>query len=119
MIRPPRACRVWRDGRVGTYRGIRQGALKYSATVFGSKGVAQAGVYGYAAPLRGVVPPGRYMAYEATAIEIPKFFKTRKPPVSAAETTELFAFLEAAEESERQGGAPVKLETVLARVRAQ
>jgi predicted dehydrogenase len=110
---------VWQDGRVGTYRGIREGALKYSATVFGSKGVAPAGIYGYAAPVRGVVPPGRYMAYEATAVEIAKFFKTRKPPVSAAETTELFAFLEAAEESKRQGGVPVKLETVLGKVGAK
>jgi hypothetical protein len=106
---------VWKDGRVGTYRGIRQGALKYSAVVFGSKGVAPAGIYGYAAPVKGVVPPGRYMGYEATAVEIAKFFKTRKPPVSAEETTEVFAFLEAAEESKRQGGAPVKLEAVLAK----
>jgi predicted dehydrogenase len=109
----------WKDGRVGTYRGIRKGALKYSAIVFGSKGVAPAGIYGYAAPVKGVVPPGRYMAYEATAIEIAKFFKTRKPPVSAEETTELFAFMEAAEESKRQNGAPVKLEAVLAKARAK
>lgn len=108
---------TWKDGRVGTYRGIRKGALKYSAIVFGSKGVAPAGIYGYAAPVKGVVPPGRYMAYEATAIEIAKFFKTRKPPVSAEETTELFAFMEAAEESKRQNGAPVKLEAVLAKAR--
>ena len=40
--------------------------------------------YGYAAPVKGVVPPGRYMAYEATAVEIARFFKTRKPPVSAS-----------------------------------
>jgi predicted dehydrogenase len=110
---------TWKDGRVGTYRGIRKGALKYSAIVFGSKGVAPAGIYGYAAPVKGVVPPGRYMAYEATAIEIAKFFKTRQPPVSAEETTELFAFMEAAEESKRQQGAPVKLETVLAKARSK
>jgi predicted dehydrogenase len=110
---------VWKDGRVGTYRGIRKGALKYSAVVFGNKGVAPAGIYGYAAPVRGVVPPGRYMAYEATAVEIAKFFKTRKEPVSAEETIELFAFMEAAEESKRLNGAPVKLETVLAKARAR
>ncbi len=110
---------TWKDGRVGTYRGIRKGALKYSATVFGTKGVAPAGIYGYAAPVKGVVPPGRYMGYEATAIEIAKFFKTKKPPVSAEETIELFAFMEAAEESKRQKGAPVKLETVLAKAKAK
>jgi predicted dehydrogenase len=108
---------IWKDGRVGTYRAIRKGALKYSATVFGTRGVAPAGIYGYAAPVKGVVPPGRYMAYEALAVEIARFFKTRKPPVSPEETMELFAFMEAAEESKRQNGAVVKLETVLARVK--
>ena len=109
---------VWKDDRVGTYRGIRKGAPKYSATVFGSKGVSTAGVYGHGVPVKGVVPINdKYMGYEATAIEIAKFFKTRTPPVSAEETTELFAFMEAAEESKRQKGAVVKLEDVLAKAR--
>ena len=109
---------VWKDGRIGTYRGIRKGVPKYSATVFGTKGVAPAGIYGYDAPVKGVVPKGgHYMGYEATAIEIAKFFKTRTPPVTAEETTELFAFMEAAEESNRQKGVPVKLETVLSKAR--
>ncbi len=111
---------VWKDGRIGTYRGLRKGAVAYSALVFGSKGVAPAGIYGYAAPVKGVVPPGgRYMGYESLAVEIAKFFKTRKPPVTAEETIEVFAFLEAAEESKRQHGAPVKLETVLNKARAK
>ena len=110
---------VWKDGRIGTYRGIRKGALKYSAVVFGTKGVAPAGIYGYSAPVKGVLPPGdRYMGYESVAVEIAKFFKTRKPPVTAEETIELFTFMEAAEESKRQHGAPVKLAAVLARARA-
>jgi predicted dehydrogenase len=109
---------VWKDGRIGTYRGIRKGAPKYSATVFGSKGVSTAGIYGHGVPVKGVVPTNdKYMAYEATAVEIAKFFKTRTPPVSAEETTELFAFMEAAEESKRQDGEVVKLETVLAKAR--
>ena len=108
---------VWKDGRVGTFRGIRKGVPKYSATVFGTKGVSTAGIYGHGVPVKGVVPTGdRYMGYEATAIEIAKFFKTKTSPVSADETTELFAFLEAAEESKRLNGAVVKLETVLAKV---
>ena len=108
----------WSDGRVGTFRGIRKGAPKYSATVFGAKGVSIAGVYGHGVPVKGVAPTDdKYMGYEATAIEIAKFFKTRTPPVSADETVEVFAFMEAAEESKRQKGAPVKLETVLAKAR--
>jgi len=107
---------VWKDGRVGTFRGIRKGIPKYSATVFGNKGVSTAGIYGHGVPVKGVVPLNdRYMGYEATAIEIAKFFKTKTVPVKPEETTELFAFMEAAEESKRQNGAVVKLETVLAK----
>ena len=39
------------------------------------------------------------------------------PPVSAEETIEIFAFMEAADESKRQGGAPVSLDDVLAKAR--
>ncbi|MEX2025690.1 MAG: Gfo/Idh/MocA family oxidoreductase, partial [Pirellulaceae bacterium] len=47
---------VWNDGRAATYRGIKTGAVKYSATVFGDKGVSTAGIYGHGVPLKGVVP---------------------------------------------------------------
>jgi predicted dehydrogenase len=108
----------WKDGRVGTYRGIRKGAPKYSATVFGTKGVSIAGVYGHGIPVKGVAPTNdKYMGYEPTATEIAKFFKTKTPPVSAEETIEVFAFMEAAEESKRLKGTPVKLETVLAKAK--
>src|SRR5436190_4547586 len=33
----------WSDGRVGTFRGIRDGASGYGATVFGAKGIAPSG----------------------------------------------------------------------------
>ena len=59
---------VWNGGRVGTFRGIRQGHADYGATVFGTK---------------GVVPSGGYGGYEPLVVEIVKFFKTGKPPVSA------------------------------------
>jgi hypothetical protein len=42
-----------------------------------------------------------------------KFFQTGVAPVSAEETIEMFAFIEAADESKRRGGAPVKLSEVL------
>jgi len=109
---------TWKDGRVGTYRGIRKGVPKYSGTVFGTKGVSPAGIYGHGVPVKGAVPTNdKYMGYEATAAEIVKFFKTRTPPVSAEETTELFAFLEAAEESKRRNGAVVKLDAILTKAR--
>ncbi|MCE9531336.1 MAG: Gfo/Idh/MocA family oxidoreductase [Planctomycetes bacterium] len=40
---------TWSDGRVGTFRGIKKGPPKYSATVFGDKGVSTAGIYGHGA----------------------------------------------------------------------
>jgi predicted dehydrogenase len=92
----------WNDGRVGTFRGLRDGAAGYGATVFGSKGIVQS---------------GGYDGYQPMVVEIVKFFKTGKPPVSAQETLEIYAFMEAADESKRQGGAPVTLESVLAKAR--
>ena len=36
---------VWKDGRVGTFRGVKKGKLDYGSIVFGSKGVVQSGGY--------------------------------------------------------------------------
>jgi hypothetical protein len=47
--------------------------------------------------------------------EVIKFFQTKQPPVSAAETIELFAFMEAADESKRREGKTVTLNEVLAK----
>ncbi len=101
---------TWNDGRVGTYRGIKEGAVKYSATVFGDKGVSTAGIYGHGLPVKGVVPTDdKYVGYEGLAIEMAKFLKGGPPPVSAAETLEIFALMQAAEDSKAQNGAVVKL----------
>ena len=48
-----------------------------------------------------------------------KFFQTREVPVSERETLEIYAFMEAADESKRQGGKPVTLENVLEKARAE
>jgi hypothetical protein len=40
-------------------------------------------------------------------------------PVSPEETTEMFAFMEAADESKRQNGAPVTIEAVMKAARAK
>jgi predicted dehydrogenase len=105
---------VWGDGRVATYRGIKEGAVKYSATVFGDQGVSTAGIYGHGVPVKGIVPTDdKYMGYGGLAIELAKFFKTGQPPVTAAETLEIFALLQAAEESKSQNGAVVALPNLL------
>jgi len=94
---------VWEGGRIGTFRGLRAGKHTYGATVFGSK---------------GIVPGGKYDGYKPLVIEVGKFFKTGKPPVSAEETIELFAFMEAADESKRQGGVPVTIKEVMQKAQA-
>ncbi len=94
---------VWDDGRVGTFRGIRDGARGFGATVFGTKGIA---------------PAGPFVGYPPLMVEIVRFFKTGKPPVAAAETLEIYAFMEAADESRRRGGAPVTLQSVMQKAQA-
>ena len=102
---------VWEDGRVGTYRGIKQGAVKYSATVFGDKGVSTAGVYGHGVPVGGIVPTkDKYMGYGGLAIELAKYLKGGDAPVSVEESLELFALMEAAEQSREKNGEFVPLE---------
>lgn len=88
---------VWSGGRIGTFRGIRAGGSGYGGTAFGSKGIASLGEYG---------------GYRPLVVEIAKFFRTGTPPVSADETIDLYAFMEAADESKRQGFVPVKIADV-------
>jgi hypothetical protein len=98
------AAGVWKGGRIGTFRGLRAGTADYGATVFGAKGIA---------------PSGGYAGYRPLVVEIARFFRTGQPPVSAEETIEIFAFMEAADESKRQGGKPVTIESVMARAKAE
>ena len=45
--------------------------------------------------------------------EIVSFFRTGVAPVSFEETIEIYAFMEAADESKRRGGVPVRIEETL------
>ena len=51
-------------------------------------------------------------------VEIVKMFREGVIPVSPEETLELYAFMEAADESKRRGGAEVTLKEVLDKARA-
>ncbi|WP_026951670.1 Gfo/Idh/MocA family protein [Algoriphagus mannitolivorans] len=88
----------WKDGRIGTFRGMRAGKHEYGGTAFGSE---------------GNLVLGNYEGYEPLAVKIAEFFKTGKSPVDASETIEIYAFMEAAEESKRRGGASVSLPSLL------
>ena len=89
---------TWSGGRIGTLHALRKGPTPHKVIVFGTKAVAEQKGSGDYAPL---------------VREIVKFFQTGIAPVSPEETLELFTFMEAADESKRQGGAPVKIKDVL------
>lgn len=89
---------VWKDGRIGTFRGLRGGKRDYGAFVYGSKGIGPSGGYGGYGPL---------------VEEVIKCFKTGKAPVPHEETIEIFAFMSAADESKAKNGASVSLKSVI------
>ena len=51
-------------------------------------------------------------------LAIGKFFTTGEMPVTVEETLEIYAFMEAADESKRQGGAVVSVPATLAKAQA-
>lgn len=89
---------TWADSRVGTFRGTRTGKHEYGGTVYTKN---------------GTVILGPYAGYNPLLKDIIRFFETGEPPVRPEETLEIFAFMEAADESKRRGGASVSLESVL------
>jgi len=89
---------TWKDGRVGTVWGLRETPYEFRMILFGSKKVLDEKLEGDYTPfLREVV----------------KFFQTRVSPVPPEETLEIYAFMEAADESKRSGGSPVKIADVI------
>ncbi len=72
----------WRDGRLGTVRGIRDGAKEYGLLVFGEAGITHH-------------PVSTEYAYRELLKAVVAFMASGEPPVSAEETLELIAFLEA------------------------
>jgi predicted dehydrogenase len=91
---------VWKDGRTGVVYGYRNSKSLYRVTVFGTTSVRDSKDGHDYAPL---------------VKDILEFFHTRKSPVPLAETVEIMAYMEAADESKRAGGAPVSLKDVIAK----
>ncbi len=95
---------IWKDGKVGTLRGLRNATTPHKVILFGEKRIVEQNGGG---------------SYRPLLVEIVQFFHTRKPPISPDETLEIFAFMEAADESRRQGGVPILLETVVNKAKAE
>ncbi|MGI8603141.1 MAG: Gfo/Idh/MocA family protein [Verrucomicrobiales bacterium] len=90
---------LWTEDRTGVLVALRTKATPHQVTLFGEKAVAQQ-------------KPGGD-SYAPLVREIIKFFQTGLAPVSLEESIELFAFMEAADESKRRGGTPVSIHEVL------
>jgi predicted dehydrogenase len=90
----------WEGGRTGIFREAK-------------------GYAGIAKGEKGDLALGSYDGYRPLIVEIVKFFRTKQAPIAERETLEIYAFMEAADESKRQGGAPVKISDLLAKAEAQ
>ena len=95
---------AWRDGRLGSFRGLRKGPHSYGGTAFTEK---------------GIYPIGDFAGYRPLVVKIVEFFRTGTPPVSAEESLEIYVFMETADESKRQGGKPVRLVEVFEKAKAE
>jgi predicted dehydrogenase len=87
---------TWQGGRTGIYRE----GEGYGGKAWGEKGESAV---------------GQFDGYRPLVVAIMEFFRTGVAPVPPAETVELFAFMEAADESKRRGGAEVAIREVLER----
>jgi len=85
---------LWSGGRKGIYREDKE-------------------FHGLARGDKGEGPAGSFDGYLPLVAQIMTFFQTGVAPVSPEETLEIFAFMEAADESKRQDGKPVSLSGVL------
>ena len=101
---------VWKDGRVGTVRGIRAGRQELGALAFGSNGIRKStGFCEHEFGKSGISTEKGKTGYEPLVAQIAAFFHTGRPPVSADDAITTIAFMEAANESQRQDAALVRL----------
>lgn len=92
---------LWEGGRLGTLYALHtlpMGSTDYKLIRFGQEKITEQASQGDYTPLLR---------------EIIKFFQTRQPPLTARQTLEIYAFMEAAQESKRQQGRPIILRDVL------
>ena len=91
---------TWSGGRTGVVYGLRGVKRGYGLTAFGTKAVVED-----RSPIDFLPLARRVMA----------FLRTGEPPLPIETTLEILAFMEAADESKRLGGAPVNIRDVFAR----
>lgn len=92
----------WAGDKLGYFRGIRMGKVGFGGTVFGTNGINSI---------------GKFEGYQRLVRAIDGFFTTGKLPVEPEETIEIYAFMEAADESKRQGGKPINISDTINRIK--
>jgi len=92
----------WPGDKLGYFRGIREGKSGFGGTVFGADGIKSI---------------GKFEGYQRLVSAIDNFFLTGKLPVDPEETIEIYAFMEAADESKRQGGRSIKISDTINRIK--
>lgn len=92
---------------IGVWKGDRRGVVREDKNF-----------HGMARGVKGEAPVGSFDGYQPLVEAIMKFFQTGVSPIPEKETIEIFAFMEAADESKRQGGKPVKIKSILKQARA-
>ena len=85
----------WKDGRIGTFRGIKEGPAIYGGTAYTPK---------------GAIAAGGYEGDKVLLDQILTFFKTGVAPISKEETSEIFTFMKASNMSKEQNGKIVTME---------
>lgn len=97
---------TWTGGRLGTLHALHtlpMGSTNYKLIRFGQETIIEQKSQGDYTPMLR---------------EIVKFFQTKQPPLTAKQTLEIYAFMEAAQESKRQSGKVVMLREVLTKAGA-
>jgi hypothetical protein len=89
---------VWEDNRIGTFRGIREGKMSYGGTAYGEKGIKYL---------------DNYLGDKPLLVKVTEFYDSGITPVPIDETLEIFAFMEAAEESKRKGGIEIDMKALM------
>jgi hypothetical protein len=97
---------LWEGGRLGTLYALHtlpMGSTSYKLIRFGQEKIIEQTSQGDYTPMLR---------------EIIKFFQTKQAPLSAKQTLEIYAFMEAAQESKRQNGKVITLREVLTKASA-
>ncbi len=88
---------TWEDGRIGSVRGIRDGASGYGFTAFCEKQIVSKTI-------------NARTIYRELLKRIVTMFQTGTPPLDIAETVEIVAFIEAAHQTRSQPGVEKSLD---------